>query len=220
MNDGHLHKYFLNNSNKRLHKWVHYFDIYERHFSRFKNLSPVILELGVMGGGSLEMWKDFFGPGAKVVGLDINPDCKAHEAENIEVFIGSQDDPNVINEIFNKYPTIDIVLDDGSHIMEHMISSFNLIYERVQQNGVYAVEDTHTCYWSEFGGGYKRDGSFMEFMKDKVDELNAVHTRDAIPTSNFTKTTDYIAIYDSVVVFEKRKQGKRQAPITIGMDIS
>jgi len=220
MNDGHLHKYFLNNSNKRLHKWVHYFDIYERHFSRFKNRSPVILELGVMGGGSLEMWKDFFGAGAKVIGLDINPDCKVHETDNIEVFIGSQDDPQVINNIFSKYPSIDIVLDDGSHVMEHMISSFNLIYERVQQNGVYAVEDTHTCYWPEFGGGYKSDGSFIEFVKDKIDELNAVHTRDVVATTSFTMSTDCIAVYDSIVVFEKRRQGQRQAPITIGMNIN
>jgi hypothetical protein len=173
-----------------------------------------------MGGGSLEMWKDFFGAGAKVIGLDINPDCKVHETDNIEVFIGSQDDPQVINNIFSKYPSIDIVLDDGSHVMEHMISSFNLIYERVQQNGVYAVEDTHTCYWPEFGGGYKSDGSFIEFVKDKIDELNAVHTRDVVATTSFTMSTDCIAVYDSIVVFEKRRQGQRQAPITIGMNIN
>lgn len=217
MSDGHLHKYFLNNSHKRLHKWVHYFDIYEKHFARFRNCSPVILELGVMGGGSLEMWKDYFGLGANVIGVDINPECKMHEAEGIEIFIGSQDDPDLINKIFTKYPRIDIVLDDGSHIMKHMISSFNLIYDRVQQNGVYAVEDTHTCYWSEFDGGYKRDGTFIEHVKNKIDELNAVHTRNALAISNFTKSTDCIAVYDSVIVFEKRRQGQRQAPITIGM---
>jgi limonene-1,2-epoxide hydrolase len=73
MGGGDLHKYFLNNNNRRIHKWFHYFDIYEKHFSRFRNLKPVILEIGVMGGGSLEMWRDYFGEGAQIIGLDIDP---------------------------------------------------------------------------------------------------------------------------------------------------
>jgi 23S rRNA U2552 (ribose-2'-O)-methylase RlmE/FtsJ len=214
MNDGFLHKYFLNNSHKRLHKWVHYFDIYERHLERFRGSSPVMVEIGVMGGGSLAMWKEYLGPGSKIIGIDINPQCKEHEGDGIEVFIGSQDDPSIINEIFLKYPDIDIVLDDGSHIMHHMISSFELMYNRINSNGVYIVEDTHTCYWDEYDGGLRRKGSFMEFVKLKMDEINAVHTKEALPITEFTRSTDYIACYDSVVAFERKKQGHRQAPIT------
>jgi hypothetical protein len=217
MTDGFLHRYFLNNSHKRLHKWVHYFDIYERHLERFRGKSPVMIEIGVMGGGSLAMWKEYLGPGSKIIGIDINPDCKVHEDEGIEVFIGSQDDPEVIDRIFSRYPKVDIVLDDGSHKMQHMIVSFNLMYDRVQPNGVYIVEDTHTCYWNEYGGGVRRAGSFMEFVKDKLDEINAVHTREQIPVSEFTRSTDCIACYDSIVVFERRPQGRRQAPITQAM---
>ena len=55
--DGYLHKYYLNNACKRLHKWFHYFDIYERHFERFRGKNPTMLEIGVFGGGSLAMWK-------------------------------------------------------------------------------------------------------------------------------------------------------------------
>lgn len=87
---GFLHRYFLENSSKRLHKWIHYFDIYERHLSRFRNASPVMLEIGVSGGGSLEMWREYYGSGARIVGLDINPECKKHEQDSIEIFIGSQ----------------------------------------------------------------------------------------------------------------------------------
>lgn len=217
MPDGFLHRYFLNNSHKRLHKWVHYFDIYERHLERFRGGSPVMIEIGVMGGGSLAMWKEYFGPGSRIIGVDINPQCKAHEAEDIEIFIGSQDDPALIESIFAKYPQIDIVLDDGSHIMQHMIASFELMYQRLQPNGVYMVEDTHTCYRDKFGGGLKRSGSFMEFVKDKLDEINAVHTQGAVPISEFTRSTDFIACYDSVVAFERRRQGARQAPVTQGM---
>jgi cephalosporin hydroxylase len=217
MTDGFLHRYFLNNAHKRLHKWAHYFDIYERHFARFRGRSPVMVEIGVMGGGSLEMWKEYFGPGSRIIGIDIDPACKAHEADGVEVFIGSQDDPALIDSIFSRHPKVDIVLDDGSHMMRHMIGSFNLMYGRVDPNGVYVVEDTHTCYWPEFGGGLRRDGSFMEFAKGKLDELNAVHTREALAVSEFTRSTDFIACYDSVVAFERRRQGARQAPITQGM---
>lgn len=217
MNDGFLHKYFLNNSDKLLHKWIHYFDIYERHFTRFRNKAPVMIEIGVFGGGSLAMWKQFFGSESRIIGIDINPQCKVHEADGIEIFIGSQDDPALIDQIFQKYPEIDIVLDDGSHMMNHMVSSFELMYNRINKNGIYMVEDTHTCYWPEYQGGAGRPGSFIEFAKKKIDELNAVYSRGEIPVSSFTKSTDYIACYDSIVVFERRPQGRRQAPLTCAM---
>jgi len=220
MSDGFLHRYFLNNSKKRLHKWLHYFDIYERHFERFRGTSPVMLEIGVAGGGSLQMWKEYFGPGCKIIGLDINPDCKRHADQDIDVFIGSQDDPEIIEQIFAKYPKISIVLDDGSHIMNHMIRTFEMVYHRIASDGVYMVEDTHTCYWPQFDGGLKRDGSFMEFVKDKLDEINAVHTKRALPVTDFTRSTDFIACYDSVVTFERRQQGARQAPKTGPMTLS
>jgi len=212
-----FHKYFLNNSGKRIHKWLHYFDIYERHLESFKDKSPTILEIGVFGGGSLEMWKYCFGKNTKVIGLDIKSGCKQHEQKDIEIFIGSQDDQNIINNIFTKYPSIDIVVDDGSHIMNHMIKSFNLIYPKINDNGVYIVEDTHTCYLKEYGGGLGNPGTFIEFAKKKIDEINAVHTKGKINLTNFTKSTDYISFYDSVVVFQKRKQGKRNNIITEAM---
>ncbi len=217
MSNGFLHQYFLNNADKGLNKWLHYFDIYERHFERFRGKSPVMIEIGVASGGSLQMWKEYFGPGARIVGIDLNPACKAHEEEGVEIFIGSQDDPNLINAVFEKYPQVDIVLDDGSHRMSHLIATFQLMYDRIKPRGVYMVEDTHTCYWPDFDGGLKREGSFMEFVKDKLDEINAVHTLGALPTSSFTRSTDCIACYDSIVTFERRPQGLRQAPKTEAM---
>jgi 23S rRNA U2552 (ribose-2'-O)-methylase RlmE/FtsJ len=214
MSNGFLHKYFLNNSYLPMHKWVHYFDIYERHLERFRGTAPVMIEIGVAAGGSLAMWKEYFGSGSHIIGIDINPECKAYEGDGIDIFIGSQDDPTTIDAIFSKHPKIDIVLDDGSHIMHHMISSFELMYDRIHSNGVYIVEDIHTCYWEEFGGGLGREGSFMEFAKQKLDEINAVHTRGILPNTEFTRSTDHVSFYDSVVVFERRRQGQRKNLVT------
>jgi hypothetical protein len=217
LTSGFLHRYFLNNPSKRLHKWTHYFDIYERHLERFRGKQPVILEIGVMGGGSLEMWKAYFGLGCKVIGIDVNPTCKEHEAEDIEVFIGSQDDRLIIDAVAAKYPQIDIVIDDGSHRSPHMVSSFNLLYHRVSPNGVYLAEDTHTNYWPDYEGGLNKPGTFIEFCKSKVDEIGAATSRGAVELTPFTTSTDSITFYDSVVVFEKRPQSSRQAPVTQSM---
>ncbi len=212
--DGFLHRYFLNNGHKRLHKWVHYFDIYARHLERFRGRAPVMLEIGVFGGGSLAMWKEYFGPGARIIGLDINPDCAAHAAEDVEVVIGSQDDPAVLDGILARHPRIDIVLDDGSHVMQHLVRSFLHLYPHVAPDGVYMLEDLHTCYWEEFGGGLKRAGSFMEFAKDLIDALHAPHSRGAVPMTDFAASTFSMTVHDSIIAFEKRPQGARQAPVT------
>jgi len=123
----------------------------------------------------------------------------------------------MIGQVLEKYPRLDVVLDDGSHKMPHMIRSLELLYDHLAPRGVYMVEDTHTCYWPEYEGGLKQPGSFMEFVKDRLDDINAAHSRDALPVSSFTRTTDAICCYDSIVVFERRPQGARQAPMTKAM---
>jgi hypothetical protein len=215
--DGFLHRYFMQNGGKRLFKWMHYFDIYERHLERYRGQSPVMIEIGVAAGGSLEMWRSYFGDGTRILGIDIDPACKQHECNGIEVFTGSQDDPAFLDAILEKYPSIDIVLDDGSHIMKHMIASFEYLYPRIDKRGVYIVEDTHTCYWQEWDGGYKREGTFMEFVKDRLDDINALHAKGAFPVTDFTRSTHSISVYDSIVAFEKRPQGIRHSIATEGV---
>lgn len=214
---GILHRYFLNNGGKRLHKWVHYFDIYERHFARFRDTEPTVLEIGVAGGGSLAMWKDYFGQGSRIVGLDVDPSCRQHAAQGVDVVTGSQDDPAVIDLLVDRYGPFDVVIDDGSHIAAHVCQTFRLLYHRMSPTGVYLVEDLHTQYWKPYGGGLRREGTFIELSKALVDELNAFHFRKLPETSAFTRSTDSMTFYDSIVVFERRPQAHRQAPITAAM---
>ena len=211
---GELHRFFLNNGEKRLHKWLHYFDIYERHFDRFRDRPIKLLEIGVHGGGSLKMWGEYFHRDSTIVGIDINPECKVHAGGNIDVHIGSQDDADFVSGVADKYDGFDIVIDDGSHVNSHVINTFNVLYERVSADGVYLVEDMHTSYWPRFGGGLGKKGTFIEFAKSKIDELNANHVRRGLDVNDFTRTTDSIVFYDSVVVFERRPQGRRQSIAT------
>jgi hypothetical protein len=80
------------------------------------------------------------------------------------------------------------------------------------RNGVYLVEDLHTAYWSEYEGGLKRQESFLETCKGLIDELNADHSRGALPPTEFTRTTLSMHFYDSIVVFEKGRHGTKSAP--------
>ncbi len=91
--------------------------------------------------------------------------------------------------------------------MEQQITTFNVLFSHVKDDGVYLCEDLHTSYWLYFGGGYKRDGTFIEYSKNFIDQLNAFHSeqRQLIPNS-FTRSVDSIHYYDSVLVIHKKKK--------------
>jgi hypothetical protein len=203
MND--LEQYFRNNTGRLIHKWLHYFEIYDRHFSRFRNTEVHIVEFGVSNGGSLQMWKNYFGPRARIYGIDINPDCKQFEEEQVEIFIGDQEDREFLRGLASKIPRIDILIDDGGHSMKQQIHTFEELFPYVDDHGVYLCEDTHTSYWKKWGGGYNRRGSFIEYSKNFIDYINAWHSRDKKLTVNdFTKSVHSLHYYDSILVIEKR----------------
>jgi len=210
MND--LEKYFYNNNNRLIHKWVHYFEIYERYFSRFRNKEMVLVEIGVFQGGSLQMWKDYFGNKAIIYGIDIDPRCKEFEEENIKVLIGSQSDRNFLRTVCKKIPPIDILIDDGGHTMKQQIIGFEELFGHVKSDGVYLCEDTHTSYRLKYGGGYHRKGTFVEYSKVFIDLLNAYHsTEKRHQVNDFTKTVNSIHFYDSIIVIEKQIREKPHA---------
>jgi hypothetical protein len=208
MND--LEKYFRQNDKRLIHKWMHYFDAYDRHFSRFRGKEVVILEIGVWQGGSLQMWKDYFGPKAKIYGIDIDPRCKKLEEDNIEIFTGSQSDRDFLRTVKKKIPPIDILIDDGGHRFDQQIITYEELFGHVKDGGVYLCEDLHTSYRLTYGGGFKRMGTFIEYSKTFVDYLNAHHSEQkAFKVNEFTNAVESVHYYDSMLFIEKKK---REAP--------
>lgn len=203
---------FKTNDQKLIHKWVHYFPIYERHLAPFRNRTITLLEIGVFKGGSLQMWQRFLGPLATIVGIDINPECKQHEEPGIHVRIGDQSDPKFLQSLLDEFGTPDIVIDDGSHKMQHLIASFQFLYPRIAKNGLYIAEDLHTCYWPEYGGGVNEPGSFVNISKSLVDKLNADHSRGQVEADFIARNTFSIAFYDSVIVYERGTIPVKAAP--------
>jgi SAM-dependent methyltransferase len=194
---------FLNHQGRTIHKWRHYFPAYETHFARYVNRPVIFLEIGCGAGGSLQLWKRYLGPLAQIIGIDINENCREYEEDQIAVRIGDQKDTKFLSALIEEFGTPDVILDDGSHVMADVTASFNYLYPRAAPTGVYVVEDLHTAYWDEFGGGAGRQGSFVELCKSLVDQLNAYHTRDQVPVGDFTKSTLSMHFYDSMVVFER-----------------
>lgn len=208
-NTSDLEKYFRNNTGRLIYKWDHYFDVYERHFKRFRNKEITILEIGVSQGGSLQMWKDYFGDRAKTFGIDIDPRCKNLEEENIKIFIGSQSDKKFLRKVKEQMPKIDIIIDDGGHTMKQQIVSYEALFDHLKEDGVYLCEDVHTSYWLKFGGGYKRRGTFIEYTKNFIDYMHAFHSQQKrLQVSSFTTSVNSLHYYDSIVVIEKRKREK------------
>ena len=176
------------------------------------NLDIALLEIGCGQGGSLQMWKRYLGPHARIVGVDIDPRCAAFAEDQIEIRIGDQSNPAFLLKLIEEFGSFDIVVDDGSHMMAHVNSSFDILYPSLNRNGVYLVEDLHTAYWEEYGGGLHRKSTFIERCKDFIDFLNADHARGALDPGDFTRNTLSMHLYDSVAVFEKGRHTRKLAP--------
>lgn len=200
--DNELISYFFLTLGRPMTKWSNYFKIYDRHFSRFRGESVNVLEIGVGGGGSLQMWKWYFGDNANIFGIDID-ESKMFEEDRIKTFHADQSDANQIINIFSQIGKLDIVIDDGSHNMVDQIISFETLYPRIDDNGIYLVEDTHTSFFEEYGGGVGNKNTFLSYIKDYIDKLTAFHSRGKIPLCNFSISTNSMHFYNSVVIIEK-----------------
>jgi hypothetical protein len=140
--DNPLERYFETHVEGRgIWKWRHYFDIYHRHFARFVGTDVHILEIGVYSGGSLGMWREYFGDRCTIFGVDIEPACKAYESDSVRVFIGDQSDREFWRDFRRQAPRIDIVVDDGGHKTDQQIATLESLLPHIRPGGVYLCED-------------------------------------------------------------------------------
>ena len=202
---GDLMKFWLFEKHRAIDKWMHYFPVYEKWFSPYRGKDIVFVEVGVQNGGSAQMWKNYFGKDAKIIGIDINPKCKELEEEGISIEIGSQSDEKFWAAFKEKYPRVDILLDDGGHTMNQQIVTFQQMFPHIKDGGLYMCEDCHTSYWEDCGGGIYRPTSFIEFSKRLIDEINAFHTRGSLSPNYNTLNMGGIHFYDSIVIVEKKE---------------
>jgi hypothetical protein len=200
---------------------------YERYFReiRFRRLN--ILEIGVGGyddpdicGGSLRMWKSYF-RNSRIVGIDLYD--KSHFSEHrIDIRQCDQTDKNGLIGLSAEYGGFDIIIDDGSHLNEHVIQTFEILFPLLRAGGIYAVEDTQTAYWTSFGGGIDHPRSSMTYFKNLVDGLNYME----FPISNYTPSfydgniVEIAFVHNLIFIRKGRNDEKTNCPEHIETEIA
>jgi hypothetical protein len=199
---------FKTNNDRPIAKWLNYFEIYERYLERYRDKSINFLEIGVQGGGSLQMWKKYFGANSKIVGIDIDPNTKFEE-EQISVEIGNQSDKEFLKKVVKEHGPFDIIIDDGSHIQSDVLNSFFFLYPTLKRGGTYIIEDTHTAYFKLFQGGLKSDANSVSIFSNFVHDMNSEYVDE--PFVPQLKDLSSMSFYNSMVIFEKETAKDRYA---------
>lgn len=184
-------------------KWAHYLPVYDRWLGPWRGSDVGLLEIGVFQGGSLELWREFLGPEARITGIDIHPTCAGYVDPPNRVRIGSQDDPAFLTETVAELGRLDVVIDDGSHVGAHQRVSFDTLFPILQPGGLYVIEDLHTSYWYDYLGGRGRPGTGIALVKEIVDDLHGWYY-DAADATSARDWIPAVHVYDSVAVIEKQ----------------
>ena len=200
---GDLLELFAGNSGPIVHKWHHYLPIYERYFARYRHRPVRMLEIGVSQGGSLALWRRYLGPEAVIFGIDIDPACARFDGRDGQVRIGSQADPAFLAKVVDEIGGIDLVLDDGSHRMDHVRRSLEILFPRLATGGTYMIEDLHSAYWRRFGGGYRSRRSIFNMVRALVDDMHRWYHGHGLRHPAVGPACSAIHIHDSIVVLEK-----------------
>lgn len=207
-----------------IHKWHHYFEVYHAAFAPFRGRPITMIEIGVQRGGSLRMWQEYFGPEARIYGMDIDPACAARALPGSKVFIGDQADPAFLKGVLAETGPPDIVLDDGGHTMKQMIVTMQEFYLRMRLPGVYLIEDTHTAFWGGAFDDHPERRGIYDLAFTVCRELQGWSGRKGAmerlgippaerppgdPVSEICRTTESVSFHDSMIVF---RRGVREEP--------
>ena len=148
-----------------------YMAIYDELFAPYKGRDVTFVEVGILGGGSLEVWRKYFGSGSRIIGIDRNPALKDElERDGYEVAIGDQSDPAFWRSFYERVGTVDILLDDGGHTNTQTWATLTASLPHIRDGGMLLIEDTHASYMRRFGNPSSK--SPMSRLFAGVDEIN------------------------------------------------
>jgi hypothetical protein len=169
-------------------KWRHYFDVYERHLSKLVGRDAHLVEIGVFGGGSLQMWRNYLGQRSHVYGVDLEPACRVHEDTGITVAIGDQSSSSFWAGFCADVPRIDIVIDDGGHEPHQQIATLEALLPHIRPGGVYICEDVR--------GAFQPFHSYVDGMTRLLHEVNR-------PPLGLHQHVQSVHTYPGLIVIEK-----------------
>lgn len=194
-------------------KWGPHFytPVYHSLFAKRRNDPIRLLEIGVggygspvLGGSSLAMWADYF-PNGRIVGIDIN-EKKLSLDPRISIHKGSQTDPAFLKDIVAEHGPFDIIIDDGSHIPQHVVQTFHILWPTLADGSSYVIEDTQTSLWEKWGGSLRDGGDTFKLARAMIDSLNFAEAAVANPNlviDNQVKTIRSVHAFHNLIVVEK-----------------
>jgi hypothetical protein len=183
-----------------LYKWPHYFEIYDRHLAPFRGQAITLVEVGVAGGGSIGMWRNYLGPDAQIVGIDIDPGCRRFEAEGVEILIGDQGSGGFWGSFLRGHEKIDIVIDDGGHLPEQQVATLESLLPAITPGGVYVCEDIHGPLQP-----------FQAYVDGLTRPLSDIDVAGAVtPANSLQQQIASVHRYPLVTVIEKVRQSPDQ----------
>jgi hypothetical protein len=192
---------------KGIWKWTHYFEAYHRHFQSFIGKDVHVLEVGVYSGGSLEMWREYFGPKCHLYGIDIREECKALEDESTKIFIGDQASHAFWANFRREVPKLDILIDDGGHQPEQQIVTLEEMLPHLRPGGVYVCEDIQ--------GELNKFGAYVRGLSSNLDQCvqtikPGVQKHLASVAASFQAEIGSVHFYPYMSVIEKRSHAIRE----------
>lgn len=202
MSDGDLLTHFRA-ARRKIVKWAHFLPLYERLLSPYRGRAITLVEVGVGDGGSLEVWRSYLGPPARIIGIDLNPAAKCLESEGFEILIGDQSDPEFWAERVSQVGPIDVLIDDGGHTNVQQIVTVACGLPHVRDGGVIVVEDRHTSYMPREYPASRRFG-FMQFAQHVVDVLhvgNQFVSKPAADAAGLSRAIHRVTFHESMAVF-------------------
>jgi cephalosporin hydroxylase len=162
------------------------------------------MEVGVYSGGSLPMWREYFGKNCQVYGVDIEKACEAYRSDRIEIMTGDQSDRAFWADIRKTIPRVDILIDDGGHHPKHQIITLEEMPPHLSPGGIYLCEDIHGVpnYFAAFVAGLasKMNGGRHSRLEAEID---SIHLYPAVAV---------IEKRDSVFVTASEKRGTQWQP--------
>ena len=180
-------------------KHTSYFHAYEGLLSTYVGKPITFVEVGVYNGGSLFMWREFFGKQARTIGIDFNPKAKRWEDDGFEIWTGNQADPAFWREFLSAVGDIDVCLDDGGHSNLQQIQTVVSVTPHIKDGGLMIVEDTHASYMTQFGNPSRH--SFMNFAFDVVDSINSRFPAVDSSTNSLNQYVSSVSFHESIVAF-------------------
>lgn len=172
--------------------YLHNFcNFYEQNLN--KNVTK-LYEIGVLDGASLQMWSEYY-PNAQITGFDIEDKSMLKLNSNVTVKYLDQGNITQLKDLANNSDNIDIIVDDGSHFIDHQIMTFEILFNSLKTNGQYIIEDLHTSTVLHNGYHFNNNKGTLQYLLDIMQQTQPVNYPGQINTQEVIANIKNINIF-------------------------